>query len=56
MNKRGGYLIKEIKELNMLLALFIQYTSSWESGPSNDVQILIAIGFITTVVGFFLKK
>ncbi|WP_155922301.1 hypothetical protein [Bacillus sp. EB01] len=40
----------------MLLALFIQNISSWGSGPSNVVQILIIIGFISTLVGFFLKK
>jgi hypothetical protein len=40
----------------MLLGLFIQNTSSWDAGPTNAVQLLIAAGFITVLVGFFMNK
>lgn len=40
----------------MLLALFIQNTSSWDAGPTNAVQLLIAAGFIAVLVGFFMNN
>jgi hypothetical protein len=41
----------------MIVGLFIQNISRWElSSPSSVVQIIFAVGFITTLVGFFSKK
>ncbi|MFT9497450.1 hypothetical protein [Anaerosolibacter sp.] len=41
----------------MIVSLFIQNLSRWEpSSPSSLVQIIFAVGFITSLVGFFYKK
>ncbi|WLR57350.1 hypothetical protein LC048_11110 [Mesobacillus subterraneus] len=41
----------------MIVSLFIQNISRWEpSSSSSLVQIIFAVGFMTTLVGFFYKK